>query len=217
MATFPFRTLGLKFVSICIAVLLWMVISGERVVERALHAPVEFQNLPAGLEMIGTPPETIDVRVRGSSGALSRMEPGDLSTVLDLRTARPGRRLFQLTPSYVRAPYGIEVVQVAPSTLAIDFEPLGSRTIPVEPAIEGKPMAGFEVTSVTVEPATVGVDGPESALRRLKSAITEPVSVANQSKTVRDVVTIGVGDASVRLKQSVPATVTVTIAPVKRP
>ena len=68
MAFFPFRNVGLKFLSICIATLLWLVVAGDRVVERALRVPVEFQNLPQGLEIVGDPPETVDVRLRGSSG-----------------------------------------------------------------------------------------------------------------------------------------------------
>ena len=70
MAYHPFRNLGLKFLSICIAALLWLVVAGERVVERVMRAPVEFQNLPAGLELVGNPPDTVEVRLRGSSGAL---------------------------------------------------------------------------------------------------------------------------------------------------
>ena len=108
--------------------------SGERVVERVLHAPVEFQNLPGGLEIIGNPPDTVEVRVRGSSGALSRISAGDISTVLDLRTARPGRRLLHLEPSQVSVPYGIDVVQVGPSTITMEFETSGVRKVSVEPS-----------------------------------------------------------------------------------
>ena len=43
-----------------------------------MRAPVEFQNLPAGLEIVGDAPDTIDVRLRGSSGALSRISTGDM-------------------------------------------------------------------------------------------------------------------------------------------
>ena len=217
MAAFPFRNLGLKALSICIAVLLWLVVADERVVERVLHAPVAFQNLPAGLELVGAPPDTVEVRVRGTSSALSRLAPGDLSTVVDLRTGRPGRRLFQLTPGQVSVPYGIEVAQVAPSTLVIEFDTTGTRVVSVEPVIYGRAASGFEVTRVTAEPSSVEVEGPDSALKRLKFAITEPVSIANQSRNVREAVTIGVADASLRLKEPMTAMVTVTIAPVKRP
>jgi len=217
MAYHPFRNLGLKFLSLCIAGMLWLVVSGERVVERVLRAPVEFQNLPAGLELIGNPPDTVEVRVRGSSGALSRIAAGDMSAVLDLRSARPGRRLFHLTPSQLSVPYGIDVVQVGPSTVMMDFEISGERTVPVEPAIDGQPASGFEVTSVVAEPSTVAVAGPESALKRLTAAVTEPVLIDGQTRTVRETVTIGVPDAAVRLRAPQSAVVTVTIEPIRRP
>lgn len=216
MAYHPFRNLGLKFLSICIAAMLWMLVAGERVVERVLRAPVEFQNLPHGLELVGNPPDTVETRLRGSSGALSRIGAGDLAAVLDLRTARPGRRLFHVTPTQVTVPYGIEVVQVGPSTLTIEFEMSGLRTVPVEPAIDGRPAAGFEVTKVTSDPQTVQVAGPESALKRLVAAMTEPVTIVDETRSVREIVNIGVPDASLRLVTPQTAVVTVTISP-RRP
>jgi YbbR domain-containing protein len=178
---------------------------------------VEFQNLPSVLELVGNPPDTVEVRLRGSSGALSRIGPADLSTVLDLRTARPGRRLFHLTPTQVNKPYGIEVVQVSPSTVVMEFENSGVKTVPVEPDVDGKPAPGFEVVKISSEPATVEVAGPDSALKRLIAAVTEPLSVDNASRTVRETVTIGVQDSSLRLKVPQSAVVTVTIEAVKKP
>ena len=68
MAAFSIRNLGLKLLSICIAALLWLVVAGERVVERVLRVPVELQNLPAELEIVSNPPDTVEVRVRGLVG-----------------------------------------------------------------------------------------------------------------------------------------------------
>jgi YbbR domain-containing protein len=216
MAYHPFRHIGLKFLSVCIAALLWLVVAGERVVERVMRAPVEMQNLPEGLELVGNPPDTVEVRLRGPSGALSRMAAGDMAAVIDLRTARPGRRLFHLTQGNVSVPYGMEIVQVGPSTLTMEFEMSGRRAVPVEPDVEGRPAAGYEVTKVTSDPMTVEVEGPETALKRLQAAMTEPVSVQDQTRSVREVVTIGVPDSSLRLRSPQTAVVTVTIAP-RRP
>ena len=213
MAYHPFRNLGLKFLSVCIASLLWLVVAGERVVERVMRAPVEMQNLPEGLELVGNPPDTVEVRLRGPSGALSRMAAGDMSAVIDLRTARPGRRLFHLTQANVSVPYGMEIVQVGPSTLTMEFEMSGVRLVPVEPDVEGRPASGYEVTKVTSDPVQVEVSGPETALRRLQAAVTEPVSVQDLTRSVREVVTIGVPDSSLRLRSPQTAVVTVTIAP----
>jgi len=213
MAYHPFRNLGLKFLSTLVAILLWLVVAGERVVERVMRAPVEFQNLPAGLELVGNPPDTVEVRLRGSSGALSRIGAGDMSAVLDLATARPGRRLFHITQNQVSVPYGLEIVQVGPSTLTMEFEVSGIRKVPVEPDIDGRPATGYEITKITSDPEMVEVAGPETALKRLQSAITEPVSVTVQTRTVREIVTIGVPDASLRLRTPQTAVVTVTISP----
>lgn len=213
MAYHPFRNLTLKFISTAIAVLLWLVVAGERVVERVMRAPVEFQNLPEGLELVGNPPDTVEVRLRGPSGALGRMAAGDMAAVIDLQTARPGRRLFHITQGHVSVPYGMEVVQVGPSTLTMEFEMSGVRMVPVEPDVEGRPAAGFEVTKMSTDPATVEVAGPESALKRLQAAVTEPVSIQDQTRTVREVVTIGVPDSSLRLRSPQTAVVTVTISP----
>ncbi len=211
MAHFPFRNIGLKFLSICIAGLLWLVVAGDRVVERALRVPVEFQSLPQGLEIVGESPDAIDVRLRGPSGTLGRLGPGDTSAVIDLRGARPGRRLFHLTASQIRVPYGVEVVQVAPATLPIGFENSAIRIVQVRPSIEGRPAPAYEVGTVTADPATVEVIGPEGSLRGLVEAMTETVSVANATRPIREVVTIGVADPSVRLRKPQTAAVTVQI------
>mgnify|MGYP003694213149 CR=1 FL=1 len=73
MAYIGFRHhLGLKFVSIALAALLWVAVAGEQTVERSLRIPLEFTNLPSQLEVVGEPPTVVDVRVRGF---LRRAEP----------------------------------------------------------------------------------------------------------------------------------------------
>jgi YbbR domain-containing protein len=213
MAYSPFRNVGLKFLSICIATLLWLVVAGDRVVERSVRVPIEFQNLPSGLEIVGNPPEDVEVRIRGSSGALGRLAPGDMAAVIDLRHARPGRRLFHLTSSEIHLPYGLDVVQVAPATLPIAFENSIVRVVKIRPSIEGTPAPGYEIGSIEVDPATVEVMGPENSLRGLDEAMTEPISVADATRPVREVVTVGVADPAVRLRTPQTADVTIQIIP----
>jgi len=211
MALFGFRHIGLKVVSIVLASLLWLLVSGEQTVERALRVPLEFTNLPPQLELVGEPPTVVDVRLRGSSGTMSRIAAGELAAVLDVRTAKPGQRLFHLTAGDVRAPFGVEVVQVAPASVPLTFEESGSKMVPVAARITGDPAPGFVVTSVTVEPAAVVVAGPASALSGLREAITEPVSVDGATGGIAETVTIGVADPGVRLGETKSARVVVAI------
>lgn len=211
MAVPLFRHLGLKFVSVVLAALLWLIVSGEQTVERALRIPLEFTNIPTQLELVGEPPTVVDVRVRGSSGALSRIAAGELVAVLDVKAARTGQGFFHLTGTEVRAPFGVEVVQVAPSSLSLLFEKSSTKTVPVMPQIEGKPAEGFAVGTVTADPATVQIAGPASALAGLTKALTETVSVAGASNTVTASVTVGLADPTVRLRGPQTARVTVVI------
>ncbi len=209
----PFRHLGLKLLSLGLAVLLWTAVAGEEIVERGLRVPLELQQMPGGVELTGEVPTAVDVRVRGASGALSRVAPGDIVAVLDLRGARPGRRLFPLTPDQVRAPFGVEIVQVMPSAVAMAFEASATRMVPVLPSVDGRPAPGYIVGKLTADPPSVEVVGPESAVKRATEVLTEPVLIAGAKGRVRDTVTIGVLDPTLRVQGAKTAVVTVQMEP----
>ncbi|MBP1633729.1 MAG: YbbR-like protein [Acidobacteria bacterium] len=213
MAYHPFHHLGLKFIAVAIAAALWFVVAGEETVERSLRVPLELQNTPDSLVLVENPPASVDVRVRGTAGLLRQLSPVDVVAVLDLSSARPGRRLFHLAPPNVRAPFGVEVAQVSPGTISLVFERSGSRTVPVVPTIEGTPADGHTLGSVTSDPASVVVVGAESALRDTTQAITDPVSIEGAKRPVREWATVGVADPRLRLDEPVNARITVDVYP----
>jgi YbbR domain-containing protein len=211
--TWLFGNVWLKLLSLGLALLLWMVVSGEETVERGLRVPLELTQMPSGLELLGDVPATVDVRVRGASGTLSRVATGDVVAVLDLHAAQSGRRPFPLTPDQVRVPFGVEIVQVLPSAVTMAFEPSASRDVPIAPAVDGRPAPGFVVGPLSAEPRVVEVIGPESAVRRATEVVTEPVSVAGASTHVKQSVILGLLDPALRLKTARSAMVTVQILP----
>ena len=183
------------------AILLWLFVSGDETVERGLRVPLEFQQFPGGIEMMGEAPSLVDVRVRGGTSTLSRLGPGDIVAQLDLKAARVGRRLYQITPEQVRVPFGVQVIQVTPPTIVLAFEISATRQVPVVPELEGEPAPGFVVGEHggrSRRPWKSSVH--ESAIASVSQATTEPVSVAGASAAVKDSVTIGLLDSSLRLK-----------------
>ena len=216
MTYHPFRHLGLKAMAIALATLLWLTVAGDHLVERSMRVPLEFRNIPPALEIVGDPPTSVDVRLRGSSALLGRIEPREIVAVLDLGSARPGSRMFHLRNDEVRAPYGVEVAQVVPGTIALAMEKSATRTIPVLPAVDGQPAPGFVLGKAVANPPTVDVSGPESHLQRLTGATTEPVNVTGAQSRVTDVVTVGIADRAVRLVEAQNATVTVEVLPAPR-
>ncbi|HUU35563.1 MAG TPA: CdaR family protein, partial [Vicinamibacterales bacterium] len=208
MVFFPVRHGGLKLLSIVVATLLWLVVTGDPVVERNIRVGLELQRAPAGIELVGAVPETVAVRVRGAASRLSALGPGNLSVVVDLDGVKSGRRLFPLTADQVTVPYGVEVAQVTPSALPLTFEATVGKVVPVRPRIEGTPVPGHSVTNVSVNPSQVRIEGPESSVNGLAEVVTEPVSVERATSLVRAAVTLDVSDADVRLSGGGTAVVT---------
>ncbi len=213
MAYNPFRNFGLKLLALLVAAALWFTVAGEHTVERSVRVPLEFRNIPDGLELVGDPPATVDVRLRGSSGQLSRLGPGEIIVVLDLKNTRAGMRLFHIQNEQVIRPYGIDVTQVQPPAMSLDLERTATRTVPVRPAIEGQPARGFVIAKIDVVPPTVEIVGPQDQVRGVDEATTEPISIAGARGPVHDTVAVGLTQTSVRLKQPQPARVTVDIVP----
>jgi YbbR domain-containing protein len=215
MAYNPFRNFGLKAVAVGVAALLWTAVGGEKIVERSLQVPLELENLPDAIELVGETPGAINVRVRGTSTSLGRLTTGDVKAVIDVATARPGRNWFHVSPDLVSAPFGVEVSYAGPATVPLNFERQLTRTVPVKPDVEGDAAPGYEVRGVTVEPATVEVIGPESALRELTGAVTEPIELKASAATVRERVAIAILNSEARLRSPQEAVVTVDIRPVR--
>ena len=179
MSIWPFRHIGMK---------LLLARSGAAVVDgcgwradrrTSCACPLELQQFPPALELVGDFTTAVDVRVRGSAGALSRVTAGDIVAVLDLRGAEPGPRLFRLTPDDVRAPFGVEIVQVNPRTVAMTF---------VNPALRHVPEArgGGPPVERTVRDRPLG-------LRNLPANLT-----ASATPGQVDVTLTGAGEALVR-------------------
>jgi YbbR domain-containing protein len=212
MAVTGFKNVGLKVLSIGLALLLWLLVAGEQLVERALRIPLELTPIPEQLEIVGEAPTVVDVRVRGSSGAIGRVAAGELVAVLDLKDAREGQRLFHLTPAHVRVPFGVEVVQITPTNVSIRFERSTTKVVPVVPSADGFPAEGYVVGAMGATPSTVELVGGASVLATITEAVTEPVSVAGRASSFTEEVAIGSPDPLVRLRTPQTAQVSVNIA-----
>jgi YbbR domain-containing protein len=206
-----FNHLGLKVLSVGLAVLLWLVVAGEQTAERSLRVSLELEQFPSGLELQNEPPSTVDVRVRGQSSALARLTGADVVAMLDLSKASPGQQIFPLNPEAIQAPDDIQVVQVIPASLTLAFEKTATRLVKVDPPLQGHPAAGFEVGDVTCDPSEVEVIGPATAIARLQSAFTEPIDIDNASRDVQRIVKVGLSDPRLRLRSAQTTVVTVRI------
>jgi YbbR domain-containing protein len=212
MAWHPFRNIGLKAVALGLGTLLWLTVSGHQI-ERRSFAPVLYSNIPEPLALTGEEADTVSVYIRGEDNRVSALNEGDIRVVLNLDQAHAGDNVIPLRPEDVVAPLGIQVLQVDPGSMTVRLERMGRLLVAVRPTIDGRPVPGTRVTGITVLPASVTVEGPESLLRGSVTLVTPGISVAGRGSTFSQDVEVGVADALLRVVQPRTVRVTVQIGP----
>jgi YbbR domain-containing protein len=193
------ESLPLKLMSLAFAVLLWLLVAGERTSEMGMTVPVELQNFPRDLELTGEPVNAVEVRLRASPGMIQRIVPGEVSAQVNLVGFAAGEHIIHLTEDSVRMPFGVKVVKISPAVLTFRLERTLRKAVPVQARLLGRPAEGYEVAEVTSQPHEVRLEGPTSRVDEVESAFTEPVSVDGATDTVIETVTIGIADPLLRV------------------
>jgi YbbR domain-containing protein len=207
------HNLGLKFASLFIAVLLWMAVASAPKAEVSFDVPIEFHNVPEGIELTTAEVPRAQVRVRGSDQMVRQLSPAELHVALDLqplRDAQPGDHTFELTPAEIRLPGSLEVVQITPTSLKINFDKRATKMVEVRPRVVGNFPPGFRITSVVVEPQQLEIVGAESRLRDIESATTDPIDASGVMGRQVFLATPHVVDAYVRFSRTAQVRVAVT-------
>jgi hypothetical protein len=118
-----FRHWELKLASVVLSVALWLFVMTSEKAELILVAPVEFDEIPAGLVVAGERPESVDVQLHGLRAVLARLGRDDVRARVSLAGVRPGEVVVRLVPDQVTAPSGVTVLRVSPSRLRLTLEP----------------------------------------------------------------------------------------------
>src|SRR5918997_6971529 len=140
---------SLKLLSLAIAVVLWLLVTGQNEPVTA-HVNVQLNFIrPPALEISNDPPRTVDVMLTGSRNKLDDLTSLDLVATVDISDQRAGERVLRLTDkAKISLPQGIKVDGFQPSAIPIRLEQIIERQIAVELKVEGKPENGFEVYGV---------------------------------------------------------------------
>ena len=207
---------SLKLLSLAIALVLWLVVTGQNEPVTA-HVNVQLNFIrPQSLEISNDPPRTVDVMLTGSRNKLDDLTALDLVATVDLSDQEPGERVLRLAgKAQIALPQGVKVDGFQPSVVPIRLEPIIERQVSIEPKLEGKPPEGYEVYAVRPSKAFVIVRGPESRVKALQKVITESIWLSGhkESFTARNLA-IDVPDTKVDLLDPI---VTVEIEIGERP
>jgi YbbR domain-containing protein len=203
------HNLGLKLVSLALAVGLWANVARDPIAEVELRVPIEFHNLPTNLEVDSANFTEAQIRVRGPERLIHQLQTGDVRAEIDLSAVNPGERTFDLTARHVHVPRDLEVVQIVPGQFHLSFDTRDVRIIEVRPRMTGSFASGMRVAQVIADPPKVTISGPRRRVEAVEAAITDAVDASGTVTRASFVTQAYVPDPLIQVVHPTPIRVTV--------
>ena len=175
---------SLKLLSLAIALVLWLLVTGQNQPVTA-HVNVQLNFIrPPSLEISNDPPRTVDVMLTGSRNKLDDLTTLDLVATVDISDQRAGERVLRLADkAQISLPQGVKVDGFQPSAIPVRLEPIVERQVPIEPKLEGQTADGYEVYAVRPNKGSVTLRGPETRVLSLQKVQTESIYLGGHKES----------------------------------
>lgn len=203
------NNLGLKLLSLLIAISLWYGVTRDPVAEIAINVPIEFQHVPERLVISSEVIPQAQIRVRGPARIVRALSVEDIHPIIDLQGVVPGERTFDLTSRQVHLPREVSVVQVVPTHLKIGFDRSARKEVEIRPRVTGSFASGYRILEAKVEPERVEIVGPEQRIKMIENAVTDPVDATGVMGRASFTTNVYIADPLVRPVKPDPVRVTV--------
>jgi hypothetical protein len=161
----------------------------SQVVQRtmSLDLAVVTPTAASGRMLVNQLPSALRVTVRGRESRLRDLRSDEFGSIqLDL-TQHRGRTL-DLRNLPLQLPPGIstlDIVDVQPRFLDLDWDAVVTRELPVKFVHSGKLAEGLTMTAAEVTPKVVTVRGPSRMVELLQSVSTQPLDMSEQGVGIR--------------------------------
>jgi YbbR domain-containing protein len=182
-----FENFSLKVLSLLVALGFYGFMHTARNTQRTIQVPiVADMPLPSvGRQLVTPIPEAINVTIEGSRqqiDSLDRLDP----IPLNLRAASDD--VVHFTPGMIPGlPPGVRVKRIIPESLPIRWENIVERTLDVQVPITGQLRGGLELkAAVRVTPSQITISGPESLVKGIQLARTEPFDIGGLGEGVHE-------------------------------
>jgi diadenylate cyclase len=190
------------------AVLLWFIVVGPRTSEVGISVPIQYSNLPQGMEITGKWMDRIDVRVRGSEASLANLKTGSVRALVDLSQVVRGLNFFRISAKNLLVPPGIAIAHIRPSDLTLNIAAASVKKVKVSPSVIGPIPKNMRVR---VSPAEVQIRAIKTELQRVKAVITDPIKASELVQKGKATVAVSVQPPGVKIEGIDPLQVTVSL------
>jgi len=204
------RNLGAKILALLISLLLWFAYARDPEVGAFVAVPVEYRGMPDNLEVSSDLVGSVSIDLRGPSEKVANFSAAKSAVVLDFSGIRkPGEQTFQIDERDISLPSGMRLERAIPAQIRLQFERRTTLEVPVQVRFSGAAPAGYQLKHYEVSPQTLTLVGPESRVRKIEYAVTDPIDLAAASDGAVFHVNAFVGDPHVRFEK--PAKIAVAL------
>jgi len=202
--------LGLKIAAVLLSIVLWFYVTSRGQSEVPIDVPLEFINIPVGLEIANTPVKTVSLYIKGQERVIRSIKPSDAKVTLNLINAKTGENMFYITREDINLPHVVTVTSINPSSVKIMTEKTVSKAVKVIPVVVGHVEKDFVVKSISVEPQYILIEGTRSEIKKTNNLKTEPFDITGLTDTIIQDIKLDVRGTTMRAKNaSVELTVTI--------
>jgi len=191
---------GLKITAILLSILLWLFASSRGLSEIALDVPLEFKDIPAGLELMTYSIKVAGVNIKGQERIIRTIRPSDIRAFVDLSKAKKGESIYTINKNNITLPPGVAVTNINPSFVKIFLEESVARTVDVKPIIVGAPQSNFYVKAVSLFPERVVIEGARSKVNAVDTIKTEPLDITGIRETITRDLELDTAGINIRTK-----------------
>ncbi len=208
----------LKFVSLCLAMMLWYFVGGEDVVDKNILVRVEAINLPNDLIISNKYKREIEVTVRGPRSVLLEMGKDQSALQINLSNATPGTRVENIENNAIPVSRGVEVLRVQPSTIILSLDNLIQKELPIKAVTAGDVSTGYQLAELELTPRSITINGPETILSRVDVIRTTPINLQDLFESVQLQIPLELDQRIIDLigETSVTADITITYETIEK-
>lgn len=192
--------IGLKILSLGLAISLWFFVTYRGQSEMIIDAPIEFKNVPKGLELLRQNIKNVGLNIRGHERMLKGLRPMDVRVVIDMADAKNGDNEFYFDKADIVIPRTIKVLRMDPTYVRVVLDESVSKVLPVKVPIVGTVDQGYRIKALIVNPQSVKVEGAKTEVQRIAVLRTEPVDVTGFDADISQNVRINTNGINIRTK-----------------
>ena len=171
--------IGKKILAITLAIILWIIANFEQDIEKNIEIDIQYNDLSPDLIIKSAPPESLNLRIRGSRTKLSILKTENYSYPISLNKVASGVSKFNIRTEQIRIP-GVNIIGLSPSEIKLEIDHLITKKVKINPKI-GLPDIGFNVVGTPkVQPSSVKISGPKSILSELQFINTDEVKIEGE-------------------------------------